>query len=777
MKIHTRAVWFGWVALVSIVILVAVNAFALLRQSEIDDRLRGVHHALSDLRFVDELAAEILQAPNQRTAEQWERLIGRLDERLVQLFVQLEISEGFQNEIRGRLNAIDRAIRRLNDPGQTLNAAVKKTLVGRLSANRNALFTQIERLQSELADRRSQLIETTGLVIAFSILIVAAVVIAAAISFRRTVLIAFDEIGGAVDKLKPGVTTPIETSRSDEIGDMLLRMEAARKILTRAFERETASRLAAEELSRAKSAFIATTSHELRTPLNGLLGSLSFLAQTDLSQEQLKYAKMAKSSGDALLAVINDVLDFSRIESGGIQFEHVAFLPTQVLSDFASMYAHLAEQKGLSYRVDIDLDADLALYGDPGRLRQILTNLIGNALKFTDSGSVRVRASQDKTRIGALKGLVIEVTDTGIGIPKEKIRAIFDPFAQADGSTSRRFGGSGLGLSISAKLAEAMGGKLTVESDVGVGSTFRLALSLRAAKREDVLSIANVISGSETEFTSLRGLQVLVVDDVEINRIIASDMLRKWGCLVSEAIDGRKALDALDKYTFDVVLMDVQMPEMDGLTATRKARELGYDLPIIGMTANAFKEQRDEYLAGGMNEVVSKPVDWQQLLNSLQRHCKTALNRDLSAVEGAMQDRTETVAMHRTTPAPPPSAPDNEANGEPVSDPDGPPVLETAILDSLREIMPPEKLESLTQRAIAQVHEAIRTLRAPHTPAERAQIAHSIKGMCGNLGFSAIAKVSLDLEREVNESKIPEHLDRLDQAVARTQQEFAVGSS
>ncbi len=784
MKLRTRAVWLGWLAMAAIAVLVTVNAFALLRQSDYDERLRGVNETLSDLRYVDELASEILQSPNQRTAKQWNRLLDRLDDRLDQLFMQLDISEGFQNEIRGRLSAIDRAVQRLNDTQTSLSPAAKKALVGRLSSNRNALFTQIERLQSELGDRRSALIETTGLIVAVSIFFVAVIVIVSAVILRRTVLVAVDEIGGAVEKLKPGHSDPIETDRSDEIGDMLRRMEDARKILTRAFEREARSRQAAEDLSRAKTSFIATTSHELRTPLNGLLGSLSFLAQSDLTPDQARYARMAQSSGDALLAVINDVLDFSRIESGGIQLEDIAFLPTQVLSDFASMYSMLAEQKNLEYSVTIDLEDDLALHGDPERIRQILNNLIGNALKFTDSGSVRVQACLDKARLGATKNLIIEVSDTGIGIPEDKVKAIFEPFAQADGSTSRRFGGSGLGLSISAKLAQAMGGNLTVTSQPGVGSTFRLTLPLRKAKVEDVLSMAHVMSGTDLDSASLNGLQVLVVDDVEINRVIASDMLSKWGCLVSEAYDGRKALEALERYTFDVVLMDVQMPEMDGLTATRKAREFGHELPIIGMTANAFKEQRDEYLAGGMNEVVSKPVDWAKLKTRLLQLCPERPNPKMP---GKDTDPRQ-VAPEHVPPSPPfhdsaspladsLSAPSSgitvsaPAVASPQNDLDEP-VLDIATIGSLKGIMPAEKLEDLGLRAIDQVYESIETLRAPHSAEERSKIAHTVKGMCANLGFTTLTRVCKELEFESNEDRVSDLVRRLDSAAAETRREF-----
>ncbi|MBO6864141.1 MAG: response regulator [Alphaproteobacteria bacterium] len=762
MKIRTRAVMLGWVAMAAIAALVVVNAAALLRQVDIDERLVGINDTLSDLRFVDELATEILHTPNERAATQWNILIERLDGRLQQLFQQLDINEGFQGEIRGRLNAIDRTVDRLNDAEKPVNAAAKRALVGRLSANRNALFTQIERLQSELAQRRTRLIETTALIVAVSVLIAAAVVLASSIILRRTVLAAVDEIGTAVERLKPGETEAIRTTRTDEIGDMLRGLESARVLLQQAFEREATSRQAAEELSIAKSSFIATTSHELRTPLNGLLGSLAILSQTELDADQARYTQMARRSGDALLSVINDVLDFSRIDSGGMQFENVAFLPALILKDTVSIHAPIAEQKNLAYRLDADLDDGLALFGDPDRIRQILNNLIGNALKFTDKGSVTVRAWLDKARLGATKDLIIEISDTGIGIQPDKMRAIFEPFAQADGSTARRFGGSGLGLAISAKLARAMGGDLVAESEVGVGSTFRLTLSLKSAKRDDVLSVADAIN-AESEANALKGLHVLVVDDVEINRVIATDMLRKWGCLVSEAQDGRNALEALDQYRYDIVLMDIQMPELDGLTATRRARASGHTLPIVGLTANAFKEQREEYTAGGMDDVISKPVDWLKLHECLIRLCAGSIRKGENGVR---------------PPEPPPS--DNALGGVSSAnlqkqETEGmltTPVLDATTIQSLQSIMERDKLRLLAKKAVDQVYDSIETLRAPHSAEERRHIAHTIKGMCGNLGFAELADVSRDLEYEDDGDNVPGHLDRLNHAVERTRAEF-----
>ncbi len=766
MKIRTRAVILGWVAMAAITTLVVVNAVALLRQVDIDERLVGINDTLSDLRFADELATEILHTPNERAAAQWNILIDRLDGRLQQLFQQLDISEGFQGEIRGRLSAIDRAVDRLNDAEKPVNAAAKKALAGRLSANRNALFTQIERLQSELAQRRTRLIETTAMIVAVSVLIVAAVVLASSIILRRTVLVAVDEIGTAVERLKPGEKEVIRTTRSDEIGDMLRGLESARLQLQQAFEREATSRQEAEELSKAKSSFIATTSHELRTPLNGLLGSLTFLSETKLDSDQQRYTQMARRSGDALLSVINDVLDFSRIDGGGMQFENVAFLPALILKDTVSIHAPVAEQKNLAYRLEVDLDDDLALFGDPDRIRQILNNLIGNALKFTDKGGVTVHAWLDKARLGATKDLVIDVSDTGIGIQPDKMRAIFEPFAQADGSTARRFGGSGLGLAISAKLAKAMGGDLTAKSEVGAGSTFRLTLSLKSAKREDVLSVADAIN-ADTEANALKGLHVLVVDDVEINRVIATDMLRKWGCLVSEAYDGRNALEAIDQYNYNIVLMDVQMPEMDGLTATRRARAKGHTLPIVGMTANAFREQREEYTAGGMDDVISKPVDWLKLHECLTRLCA-----------GAIRGGQNAGPSPTPRPAPPPSDIRIEATPPAAPQEPGPkeapavPALDATTIQSLQSIMERDKLRLLAKKAVDQVYDSIETLRAPHSAEERRHIAHTIKGMCGNLGFAELADVSRDLEFEDDGDNVPGHLDRLNHAVERTRAEF-----
>lgn len=280
------------------------------------------------------------------------------------------------------------------------------------------------------------------------------------------------------------------------------------------------------------------------------------------------------------------------------------------------MFVSLAEQKGLRFDSAINLPDDLQLLGDPTRITQILNNLLSNAVKFTADGTVSLRAYVSENAGPSATTLTIVVSDTGIGIPVDKLEHVFEAFSQADETTTRKYGGSGLGLAICAKLAAAMGGELTLDSVEGQGTTFTLTLPLPISADDAKTVQRERVSEDDT---ALAGLRVLLVDDVDLNRMIASEVLEHWGCTVSEARDGREAVDMFSDGQFDVVLMDVQMPEMDGVEATRLIRRSDRLTPIIGMTANAFSEQRGEYLQAGMTDVMPKPVVWDDLHARLAR--------------------------------------------------------------------------------------------------------------------------------------------------------------
>ncbi|WP_293905199.1 ATP-binding protein [Phenylobacterium sp.] len=375
------------------------------------------------------------------------------------------------------------------------------------------------------------------------------------------------------------------------------------------------AKIDAEAANRAKSVFLATMSHEIRTPLNGVLGMAQVMAADHLAPVQRERLDVVRRSGEALMGVLNDILDISKIEAGRIELEEIDFDLGEVAAGVHASFASLVQEKGLSFVLDADRAAGV-YRGDPARLRQILSNLISNALKFTEAGEIRVAA---QPLDGQLK---IVVSDTGVGMSRDGLTMLFHRFTQADSSTTRRYGGTGLGLAICRELASLMGGSIEAASDEGRGSTFTVLLPLRRVGEARTIP-ASPMDPGPPERRELGKLRLLIAEDNPINRLVLKSLLEQAGldpCIVG---NGAEAVEAWRAEAWDVVLMDVQMPVMDGPTATRTIRELEAAAgrprtPILGLTANAMAHQVAEYLAGGMDAVVTKPIEIRKLFDALE---------------------------------------------------------------------------------------------------------------------------------------------------------------
>ncbi len=513
--------------------------------------------------------------------------------------------------------------------------------------------------------------------------------------------------------------------------------------------RASAARRTAQQASAAKSAFLSSMSHELRTPMTGIMGICDLLTSSPQPPEQAKMTRMLRQSAQILLDLLNDILDLAKIEAGRMSLESIDFDLGVLLADVRNLFDPGMAEKGLAFTIEGASDQGEVFRGDPKHIRQVLCNLVGNALKFTESGSVKVRYSRETVADGVIM-LKFTVTDTGIGISEEGLTRLFRKFEQEEASTSRRYGGTGLGLAICKQLSEAMGGGIEVKSSKGLGSTF--TVHMRVAPGDPAAVTAAAVATPVQAGNELGGavLSILVAEDNLTTQFIITRMLTLWSQAVVAVGDGKSAVHRAAQQKFDMILMDMQMPVMDGDEATRRIRVGGgasAGAPIIALTADGIVEHHQQYLDAGCDVVLTKPIVW------------TALAREIASLAGLGAGDAPAGAA-----GPPPR------DTRPVA-------LNLEMLDSLREALSPNDFDEIVERFLVSLGTYRTRLDAQIAAAdlsEARRTAHTLKGLCGQLGADEVASIAAWIEEESTDLEgVQDALPRLDDSIVRARAALA----
>mgnify|MGYP005843845153 CR=1 FL=1 len=552
---------------------------------------------------------------------------------------------------------------------------------------------------------------------------------------------------------RDGTTFPLSLTVSPmEIGGKKRFTAICRDISSQKEAEESliSARKAAEAASRTKSAFLANMSHEIRTPMNAVIGLSHLCLQTELAPKQRDYLEKVHNSAHSLLGILNDILDLSKIESGRLEVEEIPFDLAEELNRLHTIVDAKVETNPLHFKVEYPSKMPSRLLGDPLRLGQVLTNLVGNAVKFTEQGEIAVAVAvitEDEQEIT----LSFTVRDSGIGMTQEQCARLFQPFSQADTSTTRKYGGTGLGLAISRQLVELMGGEIRVESEPGKGSSFIFTLPLK--KSTSISSAVAAPLQSAQAAAKLSGAHLLLAEDDEVNRLVARELLARLGIRLTTVEDGAQALERLAYEKFDGVLLDLQMPVMDGITAAGKIREHAKfkDLPIIAMTANAMAEDLKRCQQAGMNDHIAKPIEPEKMVATLSKWITPArpqplpLPLPLQALSHPEKPGQPTAFTPKGNPPSP---------GLPATPAELPQLPGVQVEESIRRLKGDvalyykvlERFRDNQARVIDQLRQLLS--RGERHQGER--LAHTLKGLAGTIGATTIERLAAKLERQIS---------------------------
>ncbi len=519
-----------------------------------------------------------------------------------------------------------------------------------------------------------------------------------------------------------------QSKENTEQSRLLKVIEQERKVLgelrkseARRTEQMRKAKENADAANRQKSAFLAVVSHEIRTPMTGIMGMVRMLLDSNLTKEQKEYAQTIQDSSDAMLALLNDILDFEKIEEGKMTFENISFDINRLVQGVVTLMKGHAKQKDIKLLSKIDDDLPRYVRGDPNRLRQVLLNLTGNAVKFTNEGSVTlsVQLVKERSEEGNYE-IYFGVADSGIGISKEAQKNLFKPFSQADSSISRKFGGTGLGLAISKGVVEAMGSSININSDEGNGSTFFFTLNMKQGQSRDAVNNAQPVTASASDQKSLR---VLIVDDNDINQKVVAGFLEKDKYILDKAYDAETAIEKTKDNEYDIILMDIQLPKMKGDEAAQVIRQSNQDIPIIALTGNLMGSDIEKYEAAGMNGYLEKPIDPNKLKQTLQ-----------SAGGGVKEDRKKPVIEQAPTEV----------------------ILNPETLNTLKGHLGSDDIKEMIRDLMTKSNEIIMEIQTALSEQDKDalyQRGHEMKGMAGNFGLIELSKQAGEIETKAKADK------------------------